>query len=82
MERYKAVLISHGKKNVIGKIIDTKPIKSYVSDVCVIYESSSPVTSGQVANALNMAHELSQLSPKATKKQMQSIIDKYKISIS
>ncbi len=82
MGRYKEVRVSHGKKNVIGKIVDTKPIKSYISDVCVIYESSSPVTSIQVADALNMAHELSQLSPKATKKQMQAIIDKHRISIS
>lgn len=76
--KYKAVQISYGKKNTIGKIIDTRPIKTYVSDVCVIYESSSPVTSSQVANALNMAHELSQLPPKATKSQMQAIINKYK----
>lgn len=80
--RFKHTTAGALKRNQIGKITDTRPAKSYINDVCTVFESSSPVTTEQLCNALNMAHELSQLSPKATKADMQAIIDKYSISIS
>jgi hypothetical protein len=82
-DRFKFTTIKvRGNRNVIGKISDSRPNISYINDVCTVFEINSPVLTEQLCDALNMAHELSQLPPKATKADMQSIINKYRISIS
>ena len=64
----------------VQKVIDSAPFLSYENEVCVVYTTSAPLHPLKIANALNMAHELAQLPSKATKSQMQAIINKYKQS--
>ncbi|MFV0377806.1 MAG: hypothetical protein ACK5JD_10965 [Mangrovibacterium sp.] len=63
----------------VAQIMDRNPLRTHIEEVCTIYTSSAVLHPRQVCNSLNMAHELGQLSPKATKAQMQAIINKYKI---
>lgn len=66
--------IKHG---VTDHILDMQPKYKFKDEVCIIYHKHSAITSDEVCNALNMAHELKQLPRTATKKQMLEIITKF-----
>ncbi|HBL74281.1 MAG: hypothetical protein A2W90_18175 [Bacteroidetes bacterium GWF2_42_66] len=74
MERFTT---THSPKSRVKRIIDHNPKDIWNNEVCVMYGEYS-ITAQEVANSLNMAYELRQLSPSATKKQMQEIINKYR----
>jgi hypothetical protein len=76
MEKYK--VIQPTSESRVKKIIDQQPRVSWANEVCVVYSEDSVLTAFDIANSLNMAHELKQLSPKATKTQMLEIINKYR----
>jgi hypothetical protein len=64
--------------STVSHVIDSNPQHKWIDQICTIYERTSPLKSQQVCNSLNMAHELRQLSPSATKTQMLEIINKYR----
>lgn len=74
MEKYRAELVQKG----VEKVYDSNPQKSYQDQVCTVYIRFTALPAMSIANSLNMAHELKRLSPKATKKQMLEIINKYR----
>lgn len=75
MKRFTSIAVSG--THSIKRIIDESPKIKYLNEVCTVYNDSS-LDSLEVENSLNMAHELKQLSPKATKNQMLEIINKYR----
>lgn len=75
MEKY---AVESTQNSRVKKVVDQQPIKSYERDVCIVYSVDSPLKVHDIAKSLNMAHELRQLSPSATKKQMLEIINKYR----
>lgn len=75
MEKFTVQALQNSR---VRKVIDQKPAVSWANEVCTVYSEDSVMTAHDIANSLNMAHELRQLPPSATKKQMLEIINKYR----
>lgn len=75
MEKYTVKAIKNSR---VRTIIDQKPAVSWENEVCIVYSEDCIMTAYDIANSLNMAYELRQLRPSATKKQMLEIINKYR----
>lgn len=75
MEKYSVQALKNSR---VKKVIDQKPAVSWSNEVCTVYSEDSVMTAYDIANSLNMAHELRQLQPSAIKKQLLEIINKYR----
>lgn len=62
----------------VKHIADNEPKVRWINEVCTVYEKNASLKAIEICNSLNMAHELRQLPPSATKKQLLEIINKYR----